>query len=216
MQSEQINELATALAKAQGQFKTAEEDKKNPHFKNTYSSINAIQNACREELSKNGLSVLQLLEQEADSLFIVTTLIHASGQWIKSKMRVSSKEMPPQALGSAITYMKRYALSAFLGIASGDDDDGNQAQEAAKNIVPQKNIPWVKPNGFDEFCEKHLLLASSTTTEPYKQDFLIESHEKNKIPMTEIICAMMKNEDRFEETFSAWMNKKYPNEKRDK
>jgi hypothetical protein len=131
-QSEQINELASALAKAQGIIQSASKDGLNPHFKNRYATLDSIWEAIRDPLSKNGLAVTQSMISEGDMLYLTTTLMHSSGQWIKSTMPLINNKATPQALGSACTYMRRYSLAAIVGATSGDDDDANEAEKHAK------------------------------------------------------------------------------------
>lgn len=127
MHSEQINEIAKALAKAQGEIKNASKDTINPHFKSKYADLASVWDACREALSKNDIAVVQPIETNGD-IYIVTLLMHSSGQWIKGKVPVKVQQATPQALGSAITYMRRYSLAAMVGVAP-DDDDGEGAMD---------------------------------------------------------------------------------------
>lgn len=128
--SEQINELAAALSKAQGAMENAAKAKVNPHFKSKYADLSSVWDAIREPLSKNGLSVLQLPEMdEAGNVRINTILMHASGQFIEASYALPPMQNTAQGLGSAITYMKRYALSG-VGVAP-EDDDGNAATSSA-------------------------------------------------------------------------------------
>lgn len=118
-QSESIKELATALAKAQGKITGALKDSKNPFFKSNYADLASCWDACRDVLSANGLSVAQTLDREG---YLVTTLMHSSGEWIKGAVKMSPTAETPQAIGSCITYMRRYSLAAIVGIAQIDDD----------------------------------------------------------------------------------------------
>lgn len=124
--SEQINELATALAKAQGEITGALKDSANPFFKSKYADLASCWDACREALSKNGLSVLQSPHVDAEGLTVTTMLMHSTGQWIRNDLKVIPKDDTPQGIGSALTYARRYALTALVGIAQ-VDDDGNAA-----------------------------------------------------------------------------------------
>lgn len=137
-QSEQLNELLTALAKAQGEICSASKDSNNPFYKSKYADLNSVWNACREPLSKNGLSVIQTINHtETGDIFLVTMLGHASGQWVKSfiPLKVNQgKGNPLHDLGSCITYLRRYALAALVGVAP-DDDDGN----SGGNVYSDKN-----------------------------------------------------------------------------
>lgn len=120
--SEAIDGLAAALAKAQGAIKPAIKDAKNPHFGNTYADLASVWDACREPLSSNGLSIVQLPAMENSTVSVTTVLMHTSGQWISSRISTLIARPDPQGVGSAITYLRRYALAAMVGIAPEDDD----------------------------------------------------------------------------------------------
>lgn len=154
-QSENINELMAALAKAQGEMSGASKDSKNPYFNSKYADLSSVWEAIREPLSKNGLCVIQttFVDKEDKQLYLKTTLGHSSGQWISSIIMI---DIPPigateidrfgkekkvnimHSFGSTLTYQKRYALTSITGIAPiEEDDDGN-----ASNVTPiqEKNI----------------------------------------------------------------------------
>lgn len=128
--SESISKLAEALSKAQGAIKNALKDSSNPYFKSKYADLASVWDACRAELSANSLSVVQVpevIESEAGTKINVHTLLmHSSGEWIDGELKMAPVKDDPQGIGSAITYARRYALSAFVGIAP-EDDDGNAA-----------------------------------------------------------------------------------------
>jgi hypothetical protein len=130
--SEQINELAGALAKAQGEMKNAAFDKVNPHFKNKYATLAAIRDAITPTLTKNGISVIQPTVMGEGVLVVTTRLMHSSGQWIESEYPIINDTNKPQAMGSALTYARRYSLAAICGIASDEDDDANAAEANGK------------------------------------------------------------------------------------
>jgi len=124
--SESINELATALSKAQAAIKGAVEDSANPHFRSKYASLQSHLNAARDPLSKNGLAITQLLTdihcENMNLVTIETVLMHSSGQWIGSTFSVPVSKADAQGFGSAVTYARRYSFAAILGIAPVDDD----------------------------------------------------------------------------------------------
>lgn len=126
-QSENINELVAALSKAQAKMKPAIFNKINPHFKSRYADFTSCMDACREPLGENGLCIMQCIDTIADKTTLVTMLAHSSGQWIRSFFPLIPKSNDSQAFGSALTYGKRYGLSALLGIVSDEDDDANAA-----------------------------------------------------------------------------------------
>lgn len=135
IQSETIAQLATALAKAQALIKPASKDAVNPHFKSKYADLTAIWEACREPLTSQGLSVSQIpVSGEPGYLSLMTILMHESGEFIGGVFSVRLQQESAQAMGSALTYARRYALSALVGIVADDDDDGN---EASKPVAPR-------------------------------------------------------------------------------
>lgn len=122
-----VDQLGLALSKAQAKIKTADKDANNPHFGSQYADLASVWTACREALTSEGLSVVQLPCGDGDRVGLTTTLLHASGQWMASTIFVSPERKGPQAVGSVITYLRRYALAAAVGVAP-DDDDGNAAE----------------------------------------------------------------------------------------
>lgn len=141
MQSENTNELAAALALAQGAMKAATFNKMNPHFKNRYADLAAVIDAIRVPLAANGLSYSQTTEIREGGFVLVTTLRHSSGQWIASEypLPIAAK---PQELGSALTYARRYSLSAIACIAADDDDDA----EGARKTDQTASVPGARLN----------------------------------------------------------------------
>lgn len=122
-QSENIGELAAALSKAQGEIQGALKDSKNPFFKSNYADLASCWDACRSQLSKNALAIIQTTSAtDGASVEVLTTLAHSSGQWIAGRLRMTPKEATPQSIGSCITYARRYALAGIVGIAQIDDD----------------------------------------------------------------------------------------------
>lgn len=143
--SEQIGELAAALSKLQGEMKGAEKDSKNPFFKSSYASLESVWEACRPLLAKNSLSVVQTMGYLHDAgPTLVTTLLHSSGQWIAGEQPLCAKSATPQDLGSAISYSRRYGLSALLGVIQ-SDDDGESAQAPHRAPQAQSRPPQSIP-----------------------------------------------------------------------
>jgi hypothetical protein len=130
-QSDAVEKLAEALAAAQGEIVGAVKDKTNPHFRNQYADLSSIWDACRGPLSSHGLAVAQTTRaDEKGGLVLVTTLLHASGQWISGDLPIlgDCDSKTAQAIGSAITYGRRYGLAAMVGVCP-EDDDGEAAVE---------------------------------------------------------------------------------------
>lgn len=129
--SEQINELAAALSKAQGEIEGAHKDSANPFFKSKYADLASIWEACRGPLSKNGLAVVQLPRLDGNFVVMETRLLHSSGQWIEGELAATAKDDGPQAVGSTCTYLRRYALQSVIGVAP-EDDDGEAATDRSR------------------------------------------------------------------------------------
>jgi len=132
MQSDQINELAEALAKAQAVMTGAVKDSENPFFKSKYADLHAVLEAVRKPLSDNDLCVIQTIECEN----VVTTLAHKSGQYIRGACPIINSKGDAQGMGSAITYARRYSLAAICGIAQ-MDDDANTAVQPSQTMNPE-------------------------------------------------------------------------------
>lgn len=133
--SEHLNELFTALAKAQAEMSVAGLTSDNPYFKSKYADLAEVVRASRPSLTKYGLCVTQqiIINEDGQSL-LHTTLGHVSGQWIMTKMRIVPPKNDVQALGSYITYLRRYSYAALIGVvAGGEDDDGEVAMIDARN-----------------------------------------------------------------------------------
>ena len=136
MHSEQIGKLTEALSKAQGEIKAAVKDSSNPFFKSSYADLASVWDACRKPLSSNGLAVVQTTELTEKGIILVTMLAHSSGEWMSGTLPVRPVKDDPQGMGSAITYMRRYALAAIAGVAPEEhDDDGNAASGKDKAKV---------------------------------------------------------------------------------
>ena len=135
--SDSIKELATALAIVQGQLTFAKKDSKNPFFKSNYADLESVWDACRSLLSDNGLAVMQFPGEYNDGNMALNTIItHKSGEWMSQEMSLPVSKPDAQGAGSALTYMRRYALAAVIGVVQADDD-GNSASEKA-TIVAEK------------------------------------------------------------------------------
>lgn len=142
--SDNINELATALAAAQAEMKNATLNKVNPHFKSKYADLAGIRDTVTPALTKHGLAIVQGTDTVDSGIVVVTRLMHKSGQWMESRFPISYDK--PQAMGSAYTYARRYSLSAMCAISADEDDDANAANEKPvapikKNITPHEDPP---------------------------------------------------------------------------
>jgi outer membrane biosynthesis protein TonB len=136
-QSKELNALGLALSKAQSKIAAASMEAENPFFRSRYADLASIWEACRKPLSDNELAIIQTIQTNGKERILQTMLLHSSGQYIVSDLDLITtaydKEGEPkrtgmQALGSAITYARRYALAAIVGIVAEEDDDAEAAE----------------------------------------------------------------------------------------
>ena len=137
--SDSIVKLTGALIKAQMELEVVGKNAKNPFFKSKYADLPAIFAEYQRVFLKHGLAVIQIVEGKS----LRTTLAHDSGEYVSGLAELLLVKQDPQGLGSAITYMRRYALSAICGIAT-DDDDGNAGTHGMPETV-KKPAPISEP-----------------------------------------------------------------------
>lgn len=132
--TEECKELFEAIAAAQGEFTTVEKNASNPHFKSKFAPLDSIIEMIRPILPKHGLSVTQHCDipETGAGIIVETVIAHKSGQYISSRLFMPVVKQDPQGYGSSITYGRRYALGAALGIVSDEDVDGNQTENPAQ------------------------------------------------------------------------------------
>lgn len=147
--SEHLNELATALSKAQGEFDPALKDSSNPFFKSKYADLPSVWAVSREILCKYGLSLLQFPSSNEGKHCLITRLMHTSGQWMQSSVDLLLTKNDIQGLGSAISYMRRYSMTSILGIVQ-DDDDGQLAVQKKKEQEKPKENSSIDPAQYAE------------------------------------------------------------------
>jgi len=142
MEAQGIGRLAAALAKAQGSMEHAVKDKANPHLKSKYADLASVWDACRKPLADNELAVVQLV-QVADENFVAveTRLLHSSGEQLSATCAVPVAQKTAQGVGSAITYARRYGLSAMVGVASDDDDGHAASMRQGPPVKPAPPVP---------------------------------------------------------------------------
>jgi hypothetical protein len=157
LQSEQVNELAGALSKAQGNFRPIKKDQiaevngQKGSYTYHYADLASVLDGIRAPLSACGLALLQRLTSDEAGLVLETALIHESGQWVGSQFPIVGPLDRPQVLGSVITYARRYSICALIGVApEAEDDDGALAETAAKSRVrieqpKTKTVPAPSP-----------------------------------------------------------------------
>lgn len=138
-QSDSIAKVAPALVAAQGAIKPIPKDGKNPAFRSRYATLDAIMEAVRPALTANGLALVQGVKHpdtnEDGKLVGITVesrIVHTSGEWVASVVPVPVVKADAHGLGSALSYGRRYGISALLALTTDDDDDGNAAATPAR------------------------------------------------------------------------------------
>jgi len=143
--------LATALTKAQAEFRTVPQNGFNPFHKTKYSTLKDCWDIARPVLAKHGLCVVQFPDMMADGKYILKTVImHESGESMEGYQPILSAKNDAQSMGSSLTYARRYGLCAALGLVSGgtEDDDGNAASQVKSGSTPSKDLTAPpKPSG---------------------------------------------------------------------
>ncbi len=126
--SESIVNITKALLEAQKLIGAAKKGATNPFFHSKYADLGSVMEACKDKLNDSGVTILQPIM----GMTVETVLVHTSGEWMSSETPIVCKaEHDPQALGSAITYARRYGLQSMVFIPA-EDDDGNSASSASK------------------------------------------------------------------------------------
>lgn len=185
-QSPSIAKLATALAKVQGVIEKASKDKNNLFFKAKYATLTGVWDACREHLSAHEIAVIQCPSSDGSAkVSVETTLVHSSGEWIRSAITLTAMPLKPgagitpQSIGSAMTYARRYALASMVGITPDEDDDGNAAsgrapRAAAPRAAAPKPKPAPKPNA-SQIKRLYTIATNSDWTHDHVHK-MIENH----------------------------------------
>jgi hypothetical protein len=143
--------LAAALHKAQGKIKAALKDSTNPHFRSKYADLSSVVDAVKSPLLECGISFLQGVQDAEGGVAVETMLLHTSGEWISSTLRIPAVKQDAQGYGSAITYGRRYGLQAMCGVPA-EDDDGNAATASTGRITPIAGSLAALPPEDQEFC----------------------------------------------------------------
>lgn len=148
-------EFAAALVAAQKATKIALKDAENPHFKKAYADLGSVFAACKEAYNSNGITILQrcgsvTVEGGNGFVEVTTSLVHEGGEILSDGFRIGLKDpYDPQKIGSAITYARRYGLSAICGVVADEDDDGNaaaRAGEARRSAAPTTAAKPAQPS----------------------------------------------------------------------
>lgn len=187
--SESIKSLAQALCEFQKSMEAISKDSANPFFKSKYASLGAIIEETRELLGTNGLSYSQF--PTGDNR-LATILMHSSGEWLMSEYDMKPVDAKPQSVGSAITYARRYALSAILGLQV-EDDDGNEAS-GKRQVYDTSPVPdrvKVTVAGADK-------IEATPTPAPVVSQAVLESKKKIQFLCDSITISPLESKEEYE------------------
>jgi hypothetical protein len=163
--SDTMQQLFHALAQAQGEMRAAAYDAKNPHFKSKYSTLSSVLGAILPALNRHGLSLMQHPTFDGDLVSLTTVVTHSSGQWMRSTMSMPiGKRRDAHAMGSCISYLRRYSASSISGLMQGDDD-GNAAVGRPVSTQPARRAAPPAPNLTLSDVEKAAVDAGLTMVE---------------------------------------------------
>ena len=166
--SESIKEIAGALCKAQGDMQGAKKDSSNPFFKSSYADLSSVVEALKIPFSDNGLSYTQAPIYENNMVGVETLLMHVSGEYISSVLMLPVDKQTAQAVGSALTYARRYALQAMAGIPS-EDDDGNAASEQVPKPVKTEYPIDSNARGWVAAAKQDITILDRITDVTYRE-----------------------------------------------
>lgn len=185
--STEINELITALSRAQAEFPAVPLNATNPFLHNRYADLGSVILTVKEILSNHGLSVTQLVKNDGASVGITTMLAHSSGQWVSESACLPLPDAKGQSLaqvaGSTITYLRRYAYTSILGLYTGEDDDGGDPQ---RGKTEKKSEVKASPKESTDAT-----IQTRTVVQPVVQDASVEmvtlSDGKTQKPANDLV-----------------------------
>lgn len=134
--SEDVKEIAAALAAAQSKIGLAKKSSANPHYKSRYADLAEVWDTCHLALNEAGICVVQFPVVQDESVSVRTTLFHSSGQWLDCEVVIPLAKPDAHGIGSAITYARRYGLSSLVGVCP-EDDDGNAASQPVADLAKE-------------------------------------------------------------------------------
>lgn len=175
--SETIGALAKALAKAQGEIKSAVKDATNPFFRSNYADLPSVVKACKASLAANDIAYIQTTDFLESETWLETILAHSSGEWVSGRYPVRPVKNDPQGMGSAITYARRYALASMVGVVAENEDDdaeADQGRTAQANTIhssPTMNKDPDVEAGVKNWCDKQRAFLANCETVSDVQDW---------------------------------------------
>lgn len=191
--SESVTELSKALSACQGEIGKAHKDSNNPFFKSKYADLTSVFDAIREPMAKHGLSIVQFPCDSEKGVGLITRLSHSSGEYMEMFYSMRPTKDDPQGRGSAITYMRRYALQSIMGVAP-EDDDGNAASRPAARAPVKPTLNYNKDETYTGSEDDKKWLISSCNALGLDGNGLLDKYNDKIIDKTKgyIISQIMK------------------------
>jgi len=182
--SESIAALSAALAKAQAEIENASKTASNPHFKSKYADLAEVLNTVRPVMSRHGIAIVQMPSFESGLASVETLMTHSSGEWISNICSAPVSKQDAQGVGSAITYLRRYSLAAFAGIAQ-EDDDANAAVGQRQAPTPAKPAekPALPDERFRAACDA--IAAGKTSVQVVRSRYALTTEQDNELHVLE-------------------------------
>ena len=182
--SESIAALSAALAKAQAEIENASKTANNPHFKSKYADLAEVLNTVRPVMSRHGIAIIQMPSFDAGIASVETLMTHASGEWISNICSAPVSKNDAQGVGSAITYLRRYSLAAFAGIAQ-EDDDANAAVGQRQAPTPAKPAekPALPDGRFRAACDA--IESGKTSVQVVRSRYALTAEQDNELHVLE-------------------------------
>lgn len=177
--SEKTSDLFTALSKFQGDLTNSYKSKSGHGY--NYSDLATVIDTAKQPLLDNGLAVVQLIGKTEDGSTTLTTMLtHSSGEWMRDEyilppavLQGGGGKNPAQVLGSAITYSRRYAYAAIIGMAQ-TDDDAAQVKDTSTNKAPQNQLDAMAQQWVDAARDDRSVLNQLNNKPEYRK--FIEGH----------------------------------------
>jgi len=182
--SESIAALSAALAKAQAEIENASKTANNPHFKSKYADLAEVLNTVRPVMSRHGIAIVQMPSFDSGLARVETLMTHNSGEWISNICSAPVSKQDAQGVGSAITYLRRYSLAAFAGIAQ-EDDDANAAVGQRQAPAPTKPAekPALPDDRFRAACDA--IAAGKTSVQIVRSRYALTAEQDNELHVLE-------------------------------
>lgn len=182
--SESIAALSAALAKAQSEIENASKTANNPHFKSKYADLAEVLNTVRPVMSRHGIAIVQMPSFESGLASVETLMTHSSGEWVSNICSAPVSKQDAQGVGSAITYLRRYSLAAFAGIAQ-EDDDANAAVGQRQAPAPAKPTekPVLPDDRFRAACDA--VASGKTSAQVVRSRYALTAEQDNELHVLE-------------------------------